>query len=123
MKNLVRLTIFILFLSMTPASFAQNFGVKAGLNLSGMLIKQSDFFIYDDSYLMKSGFHIGPIVEIKVFDFILMESSIILNSKGYTGLSEEVVNNETYKLKEKKSLLFIDVPLTVKVPFSIGNTN
>jgi hypothetical protein len=123
MKNLVSLTIFILFLSMTPASFAQNFGVKAGLNLSGMMIKQSDFFSYTDSYKMKTGFHIGPIVEIKVFDFLSMESGIILNSKGYTGISEETINNETQELKDKKSLLFIDVPLTIKVPFSIGNSN
>ena len=123
MKNLAKLTIFILLVSLTPTSFAQNFGVKAGLNLSGMLIKQSDFFSYNDSYLMNTGFHIGPIVEIKVFDFLSMESGIILNSKGYTGISEEIVNNETYELKEKKSLLFIDIPLTVKVPFSIWNLN
>ena len=121
MKKLRLLTIFIFLATLT--STAQNFGIKAGFNLSGMLIKQSDFFSYNDSYMMKTGFHIGPIFEVKVFDFLSLESGIILNSKGYTGISEETINNETYNLKEKKSLLFIDVPLTVKVPFSIINSD
>lgn len=123
MKNFIKLTIYVLLVSMSTKSVAQNFGVRAGLNFSYMLINQSDFFTYNDSYKMHTGFHFGAITEVRVSDFLTIQSGIILNTKGYTGNLEEIINNESHELKEKKILFYLDVPFTAKVPFSIGNSD
>lgn len=54
MKNLIKLFVFVVVLTMTSDSFAQIFRAKAGLNLSSMLYKDDDG-VYSDDLKMKPG--------------------------------------------------------------------
>ena len=121
MKNYSKLSIIILQFFLAFTASAQDYGVKAGLNITNMLVKESNFFSYKDNFQINTGFHVGPTVEFHLLDFLSVEGGLLFNTKGYTGISEETVNNETYKIQERKNLFFLDVPLTLKVPFSVGN--
>lgn len=57
MKNLVKLfVVVIVFTLTTNGLWAQNFGIKAGLNLSNMLVSD-DNDTYSNDFKTKPGFH------------------------------------------------------------------
>lgn len=73
MKKLIRLTIALLLITTVTESFAQTFGVKAGLNLSNMLMKDDDG-TYSDDFKMNPGFHFGPTMELPINETVSFET-------------------------------------------------
>lgn len=105
MRNLIGLFVCVFALTMATQSFAQNFRVKAGLNLSSMLIKD-DNKTYSDDFKMKPGFHIGATAEFPVTEMFSFETGLLLSSKGFK------LSREGYE--GKVSLTYLDIPLTGK---------
>lgn len=120
MKNLLKLLIMIIVFTMAAESFAQTFGVKAGLNLSNILAKDDDE-TYSEDFKMNPGFHLGITAEFPFTDMISFEPGLLLSSKGTRISEEETYMGETYKYEQKVNLFYLDIPLTAKASFDIEN--
>lgn len=120
MRNLIKISIVLFLISMASESFAQTFGVRAGLNLSKMLVKDNDN-TYSDNYKMNPGFHIGGTVEFPISDMFSVEADLLLSTKGTRVKEEETMMGETYEMKAKINLFYIDIPITVKASFDVGD--
>jgi hypothetical protein len=119
MKNLVKLIIVVIVCTTTTELFAQNFGVKAGLNLSTMLAKDEDE-TYSDEFKMNPGFHLGATLELPLTESFSFETGLFLSTKGFKWSEEEIYMGETFKVEIKRNLLYLDIPLTAKASFDIG---
>ena len=120
MKNLVKL--FLVVIAITTATgelFAQKFGIKAGLNLSNMLIKD-DIETLSDDFKMNPGFHIGATAEFPLTEMFSFETGLLLSTKGFKTSEGETFEGVTYMYKSKANLLYIDIPLTAKASFDLG---
>lgn len=115
MKKLVKLLILVLVVTMTTESYAQKFGIKAGLNLSNMLIKD-DGTTYSDDFKLKPGFHVGVVADFEFTDMFSFETGLLVSTKGYKYKKD--VLGVTYEAKA--NLLYLDIPLTAKASFDLG---
>lgn len=115
MKNLVKLFLIVIAIMMaTDKLFSQEFGIKAGLNLSNMHIVY-DRMLSNDSN-MKTGFHIGATAEFPLTEIFSLETGLLLSTKGFI----EEVKDFNYKVIFNP--LYLDIPLTVKASSYIGGT-
>lgn len=121
MKNLVKLLVVVIAFTMTTEIFAQNFGIKGGLNLSNMLVKDDDD-TYSDDFKMKPGFHIGATAEFPLTGIFSFETGLLLSTKGSKMSEEETFMGETYKYESKLTLFYLDIPLSAKASFDLGGT-
>ena len=99
---------------MAAESLAQTFGIKAGLNLSDMLIKDDDKN-YTDNSTMKPGFNAGATLEFPIKGMFSFDMGLLLSTKGYK-LDEKDGN---YESTSTTKLLYIDIPLTAKAYFNV----
>ncbi|HNV50401.1 MAG: porin family protein [Bacteroidales bacterium] len=120
MKNVIKLLIFVLVVSMTTGAFAQNFGLKGGLNLSNILAKD-DNTTYSDDFKMNPGFHIGATAEFPFSDMFSFETGLLLSTKGYKISEEETFMGKKIEMKIKTNLFYLDIPLTAKASFDLGD--
>lgn len=111
----------IVLLIITTASYAQIFGVKAGLNLSTMLLKDNDGN-YSDDFKMNPGFHVGVTGEFPLTEMFSFETGLFLSTKGLKTTQVDVALGVTTETKAKMNLLYLDIPLTAKASFDIGST-
>ena len=119
MKNFTKL--FMIAIAMTMATnglYAQKIGIKAGFNLSNMLIEDE---IYSNDFKMKPGFHLGAIVDIPLNDMFSIETGLLLSTKGFKLSEEETEMGETFKYEFKYNLIYLDIPLTAKASFNVGD--
>ncbi len=119
MKILSKLIIVVIVFTMATSSFAQNFGIRAGLNLSNMLEKDDDI-TYSEDYKMNPGFHVGATAEFPITEMFSFETGLFLSTKGFKISEEETFWGETLKIDAEMNLLYIDVPLTGKASFDLG---
>lgn len=110
----MKLIIVAIVFGMTTKSYAQIFGVKAGLNLSKMMIKGGNE-IYSDNNGMKSGFHIGGTVEFPISEVFSLESGLQLSTKGFKSNGSIL----SVEYNEKWNLYYLDIPLTGKAFFDV----
>jgi hypothetical protein len=122
MKNLVKLLAVILVLSMATESYAQNFGIKGGLNLANWLMKD-DTDTYSDDFKMALGFNLGVTAEFPLTDMLSFETGLMFNNKGFAIKESMDFFGETMEIKSKTTLNYIDIPLTAKATFGAGSTN
>ena len=117
MKNNVTLSIVVLVFIISTVSFAQTFGVKAGVNSSKMFI---GFDNVNDEVKKKSqfGFHVGPIVEFQINKTFSVESGLIFTTKK--GFFEVEDGSELERVDLKA--FYLDLPLAIKTSFNISNT-
>ena len=111
----MKLFIFILVVTLVSDSFAQTFGVKAGLNLSNQISKSNNYTFSDD-YKMNPGFHIGATAEFTISHFISIETAMLITTKGY----KMSIGDSTFEFKVNSNLFYLDIPLTAKVTFGVG---
>jgi hypothetical protein len=113
MKNLIKLLCVLVLLTMATRTSAQKFAVKAGLNLSKMLLK-SDNGNYSSDLKMHPGFHIGATVEIPITDIFSFEPGLLLTTKGY---NYKRPGSSDYT--EKLNLFYFEIPLNAKATFDV----
>ncbi len=121
MKKIKNLLFILLLISLASSSFAQSFGVKAGLNLSNMTSKDDDD-TYSDDYKMLPGFHVGIVADIPFSDMFSFEPGLLLSTKGFKFEESEEYMGETMESKMKASLYYIDIPLNLKASFGSEDT-
>ncbi len=112
MKNLMKLLVAVIALTIATGSFAQEFGIKAGLNLANQLAKDDDR-TYSDDLDMKIGFHIGVTAEFPINELFSFETGLLLSQKGYKydgAWGDYTVN-----------LNYLEVPLLGKATFDLGD--
>jgi hypothetical protein len=119
MKHLFKLSIVLFLLSFETETFAQNFGIKAGLNLSNMIMK-NDEYNFSEDYKMKTGFHFGPTVEFPINEMFSFESALLLSTKG-TMIANERETYDAYVYKKKINMFYLDIPISAKAAFKIGS--
>lgn len=119
MKYLVKLFAVVIVFTMTTEIFAQNIGVKGGLNLSTMLMKDNDD-TYSDDYKMNPGFHIGVTAEFPLTEIFSFETGLLLSTKGFKISEEETIFGSTIKTEGKMNLFYLDIPLTAKASLDLG---
>ena len=119
MKNLLKLLIVVIGFTMTTESYAQTFGVKAGLNLSNMLVEDDDD-TYSDDFKVNPGFHVGATAEFPITELFSFETGLLLSTKGFKVSEEETFMGETVKYESKLNLIYLDIPLTAKASFDLG---
>ena len=115
MKNLMKLLCVLVLFTMATRTNAQKFAVKAGLNLSNMLMKDDDG-TYSDNLKMHAGFHIGATAEFPINDMFSFEPGLLLSTKGVN--YEE--SGSGYDYKSKLNLFYFEVPLNAKATFDVG---
>lgn len=120
MKNLLKLLIVVMALSLAGETYAQSIAVKAGLNLSNMLMKDDDD-TYSDDYKMLPGFHLGATAELPITDLFSFEGGLFLSTKGFKISEEETYEGETMKVEGTQTLYYLDIPLTGKATFDLGS--
>lgn len=121
MKLKKNLSLIVLLL-ITTASYAQIFGVKAGLNLSTMVLKDNDGN-YSDDFKMNPGFHVGVTGEFPLTEMFSFETGLFLSTKGLKANQlVDIPLGPTTETKTKMDLLYLDIPLTAKASFVIGST-
>ena len=110
MKNVGKLLIVVMFLSLGAKSFGQvKFGVKAGLNLANMTIK-SDLATSDTK--MKMGIHLGGVGEYALSDVFSVEAGLLFSTKGakFTFDGEDGSGN-VIKITETLGLNYLEIPI------------
>lgn len=115
MKFVAKILIVAFMLSAGMESFAQIVGVKAGLNLSNMLVKDDDD-TYSDDLKMKPGLHLGVTAEIPLDEMISFETGLFFTQKGYK--YEQSFMGETVDIQ--LNLNYLEIPLQGKATFDVG---
>ncbi|MFO7368744.1 MAG: porin family protein [Bacteroidales bacterium] len=115
MKKLSKVLFVLLLVVISAQTYAQKFGIQAGLNLSNQVWKDDDD-TYSDEFKMLPGFNAGVTFEMGFGDLIGLEVGLIADTKGFK-IKEDVLGSE---VTMKASLLYLDVPVLIKVGPSFG---
>lgn len=113
----MKLFVVVIALAITTESFAQGFGIKAGLNLSNML-SEDDEFVYSDYYDNKAGFHLGVTAEFPVSEMFSFETGLLFTQKGL-----KITNIWGMKVDVSLNLNYLEVPLLGKVTYDLGGAS
>ena len=114
MKNLL---IAFLMLTVALPSFAQTFSIRAGLNLSNMLLKDDDD-TYSEDYQMNPGFHFGGIVEFPINDALAFETGLLLSTTGFMVKESDPSFGE---MKLNTNIYNLNIPLALKAYINAGS--
>ncbi len=117
MKNPLKILLVVTICIICLESNAQTFGVKGGLSLMNMMIKDESEN-NKDVLKMKPGFHLGATVNIPLFrELLSLEPGIFLNMKGYTWKEDGTDVIYDWRYTEKVSAYYIDIPVNVKAVY------
>ena len=112
MKNTTKVLLIIMISMLSFQSYAQSFGVKGGLSLANMLAEDEDETISDE-FSMRPGFHVGGFIDYSLSDFLSVEASLLLNTKGFKWEESD------YIMKFK--LLYLDIPIALKASYNLSD--
>jgi outer membrane protein W len=115
MKIFTKISMIVLISLFCLQANAQSYGLKAGLNLSNMLNKDDDD-TYSNDYKMNPGFHIGAIVDVPFNDLLSFETGLLFTTKGMKYEDEYLGTDLTTKV----NLYYLDIPLTLKASYELG---
>ena len=105
---------------MATESFAQRVGIKAGGNMTNMLIKDDEETLSDD-FKMKPGFLVGAVCEIPLSDVIYFEPGLLITTKGYKYSESETLFGITMDVEQSMNNYYLDIPLNFKAAFEMGD--
>lgn len=107
----------VAFATFSFQSFAQTFGVKAGLNMSKMTEM--------DDAKMLMGFHVGATAEFDVMENFTVETGLILSTKGVK--FEKTVSQSLPGVGKfeatgttKTNPMYLEIPINAKYGFDLG---
>jgi hypothetical protein len=117
MKNLMRGIVTTIICLTCSQVYGQKYGIKAGMNFANMLAKDNSE-TYDD-IKMKTGFHIGFIMEHPISEILSVESGLLLSTKGMK-IEENIFGID---MTAVTNLYYIDVPVALKASYDLGKGN
>ena len=121
MKILLRSFILFVALTLASVSYAQTFGVQAGLNLPTMYLEIEEDVLSED-FDQNPGFHVGATVEFPIKNAFSFQTGVLLSTKGFKVSQEETLLDETFEIDGELNLFYIDIPLTARASFDVGGT-
>lgn len=114
MKYTLKFFLTVMICISCVESNAQTFGVKGGLSLMNMMMKDESQN-FKEFLKMKPGFHLGATVNIPLYrELLSLEPGIFLNMKGYTWKEDGSGDGYDWKTTEKVGAYYIDIPINVK---------
>lgn len=119
MKNLIKLLAVIVAFTFATETFAQNIGVKAGLNMSNMLYKDDDG-TYSDDFKMLMGFHVGAVAEFPINELLSFEPGLMLSTKGFKISETESFFGQSVEIDGSMNLYYVDIPLNLRANIDAG---
>jgi hypothetical protein len=120
MKNYSHLWIAIIAILMNVESFAQNYTIKAGLNLSSQHYK-GIYQYYIDGIHWKPGINFGVTTDIPLTKNLSFETGIAISTKGYKQFLEQGPALDMSDFKRNVNLYYLDLPANLKALFDIGS--
>ncbi|MFC2104251.1 porin family protein [Bacteroidota bacterium] len=112
MKKLTKITILLIFVAFATNSYAQKFGIKTGINIASVSVKDDDEDISDEIY-SKVGLQLGPVVEFPMGDLLSLETGLIFSNKG--ARDEARFADATII-----SLNYFEMPVNLRIGFDAG---
>lgn len=120
MKSFSKLIFLFVVFAITTQVNAQSFAVKAGMNLSNMVVKESDSTLSND-YKSNIGFNFGGTIEIPMVNNFSLEPGIFVSTKGFHEEISEDFFGIKYSMKMNMNLYYIDIPINGKYTFNMNN--
>ncbi|OFX88681.1 MAG: hypothetical protein A2W99_04225 [Bacteroidetes bacterium GWF2_33_16] len=120
MKKITKILILIVFVAFATESFAQKFGLKAGLNFANMLNK-NDYITASDEYESKTGFQVGPIVEFRLTNLLSLETGVLFSTKGFKTEDSGKLYGVNWETLSSYNLNYLDIPVYLRVGYNIGS--
>ncbi len=111
MKKISHLVLFYFLFAGSFNAFSQEIGLRAGVNLSNLLIKDSE----ENGF--KPGLNLGVIGEYPLTETIFVESGLLFSQKG-TRYSE---SEDGEKLTVKFGLNYLEIPIFAKLYHELDN--
>lgn len=115
MKKVTKILMVVALAAFSFNSFAQTFGVQAGLNLASAKGKQGGEDMKDYTKMI-IGFNVGGTVEFPLSDAFAVQSGLILNTKGV----KIEVDEDGYKYENKSTVTYLDIPINAKYSLDLG---
>lgn len=114
----MKLSIVVIALTMTTQSFGQvKFGVRAGLNLANMTVKD----LGDAKLKMNTSFHVGGIVEYSLAETFSIESGLLLSEKGTKEEYSLSLGSVTITGAGTISPLYLEIPINALYKVDLGS--
>lgn len=110
MKKILLLAALGIFSFNTAHSQEIGFGIKGGLNLSNLSIKQDDVSKPDS----RTSFHIGGLVEIPISGKFSIQPELLFSMQGAQEEESETYMGQTYSSKTTLKLNYINLPIMAK---------
>ena len=122
-NNLLRLLIMFVMCVIATGSFAQTLGIKAGLNLSNMLVKSEylpHYYEVVDSR-MHPGFNAGVTVEFPIKNAFYIDVGLLLSTMGYK-ISQRDWRAPVSLVENRvtTNLIYLDIPFQAKAYLNGG---
>jgi hypothetical protein len=96
--------------------YAQNFGVRGGMNFPSMMMKD-DEETYTDNNRLRPAFHMGGVMDYALNDALILEGDLLVSLKGL----RTVEKDGDYKYSSWTNLFYMNIPLLAKYAFDAGN--
>jgi len=116
MKKCFFIASLLLIMIPLAQTYAQKFGVRAGVQFPSMLQKDDDD-TYTDDNKMKLGFQVGGVFEYPLMDALSLEGGLIMSLKG-AKMKEE---DGDYSYTQNTNLFYLVIPITAKYTADLGN--
>jgi hypothetical protein len=112
-----KLLITLLVITMVLPAFAQTFSLRAGLNLSNMLMKD-DVETYSEENKMNPGFHLGGLVEFPLSDGFAIETGLLVSTTGFKIKESDPTFGDAVG---KINIYNLNIPITAKAYVNAGS--
>jgi hypothetical protein len=116
MKTTTKPLLLLAFLFFSLCIYSQRYAISGGLNFATMSISGIDS-IHKEDLVFRTGFRLGIISELAFNDVFSVEPGAILSVKGYN----YKISYLGYPLVKKVNMLYLDVPINLKVTAELGN--
>lgn len=102
------------------ATYAQSIGIKGGMNLSTVTMKNAYYRTFSGISL-RTGYHFGVTGDYPINEFLWLESGLILSNRGYKN-RDRLPSGQLNARDPEINLFYLDIPVLAKIPFAVGNT-
>lgn len=107
-----------LLLAVSYICSAQEISIRGGLNLSQMPTKW-DGKVTDKNSELKSGYHIGPVIDFHINNLFSCETGMLYTTKGLRETSSQTINSTRSLMKI--NITYVEIPFSLKASFPFRN--